>query len=225
MANEKISQMATAVTLTGAELVPIVQSGANVQTSVDTLLQGDGTGQILLTHGSITSPTSYVDFTLPTGYDSFRMEWTGVVLSVLNSLCFAVSQDGGATWINDYTNLDSYNVQYFSANPAPVNNAVFSDGLGYMTDWATAGNFSSAVVNIHPGAAGYDIAIWGQGGQVVSNAPIILFYSNCLKATATIPPTLVRINAIRCLAYGSGNATTPTQTINLGKYFLWGLKG
>lgn len=37
MADQKISAMPSATTLTGAELVPLVQSGANVQTNVYTL--------------------------------------------------------------------------------------------------------------------------------------------------------------------------------------------
>jgi hypothetical protein len=37
MADQKISAMPSAATLTGAELVPLVQSGANVQATLDTL--------------------------------------------------------------------------------------------------------------------------------------------------------------------------------------------
>lgn len=37
MADQKISAMPSAATLTGAELVPLVQSGANVQTTLNTL--------------------------------------------------------------------------------------------------------------------------------------------------------------------------------------------
>lgn len=37
MADQKISAMPSAATLTGAELIPLVQSGANVQTTLDTL--------------------------------------------------------------------------------------------------------------------------------------------------------------------------------------------
>ncbi len=37
MADQKISAMPNAVTLTGAELVPLVQSGANVKTTLDSL--------------------------------------------------------------------------------------------------------------------------------------------------------------------------------------------
>jgi len=37
MADQKISAMPSAATLTGAELVPLVQSGANVQTTIDVI--------------------------------------------------------------------------------------------------------------------------------------------------------------------------------------------
>jgi hypothetical protein len=41
MADQKISAMPSAATLTGAELIPLVQSGANVQTTLDTLRSYD----------------------------------------------------------------------------------------------------------------------------------------------------------------------------------------
>lgn len=61
MADQKISAMPSAATLTGAELVPLVQSGANVKVTVDTLRAydnayggfSDGTDQT----GSISAGT------------------------------------------------------------------------------------------------------------------------------------------------------------------------
>lgn len=61
MADQKISAMPSAATLTGAELVPLVQSGANVKVTVDTLRSydnayggfSDGTDQT----GSISAGT------------------------------------------------------------------------------------------------------------------------------------------------------------------------
>lgn len=41
MADQKISAMPNAATLTGAELIPLVQSGANVKATLDTLRQYD----------------------------------------------------------------------------------------------------------------------------------------------------------------------------------------
>jgi hypothetical protein len=49
MANTKISAMTAASTLTGAELVPLVQSGANVQTTIDDI------NAVITNHGSFYS--------------------------------------------------------------------------------------------------------------------------------------------------------------------------
>jgi hypothetical protein len=41
MADQKISAMPNAATLTGAELIPLVQSGANVKTTLDSIRNFD----------------------------------------------------------------------------------------------------------------------------------------------------------------------------------------
>jgi len=52
MADQKISAMPNAATLTGAELVPLVQSGANVKTTLDTLRKYDAN------YGAFSSSTT-----------------------------------------------------------------------------------------------------------------------------------------------------------------------
>jgi len=67
MADQKISAMPSAATLTGAELVPLVQSGANVKatltamgTFINTTLLPFGAWQDTTTQtGSITTPTAF----------------------------------------------------------------------------------------------------------------------------------------------------------------------
>lgn len=59
MADTKISAMAPAATLTGAELVPLVQSGVNVQTTINTISTFTrGYGSIYVVNGSTVQTTS-----------------------------------------------------------------------------------------------------------------------------------------------------------------------
>ena len=62
MADQKISAMPTAATLTGAELVPLVQGGANVKATLDVLRQYDasygGFSSTLDQTGSISAGTA-----------------------------------------------------------------------------------------------------------------------------------------------------------------------
>ena len=59
MADTKISAMAPAATLTGAELVPLVQSGVNVQTTISTISTFTrGYGSIYVAGGSTVQTTS-----------------------------------------------------------------------------------------------------------------------------------------------------------------------
>ena len=63
MADQKISAMPSAATLTGAELVPLVQSGANVQTTINDLSAFtesiySGYGDIYVASGSTSQTTS-----------------------------------------------------------------------------------------------------------------------------------------------------------------------
>lgn len=63
MADQKISAMPSAATLTGAELVPLVQSGANVQTTINSLSSFTqstylGYGDIYVASGSTSQTTS-----------------------------------------------------------------------------------------------------------------------------------------------------------------------
>ena len=63
MADQKISAMPSAATLTGAELVPLVQSGANVQTTINDLSAFkestySGYGNIYVASGATAQTTS-----------------------------------------------------------------------------------------------------------------------------------------------------------------------
>ena len=144
MADQKISAMPTAATLTGAELVPLVQSGANVKATLDTLRAYDanygafssGTDQT----GSITSGTAMT-------FDTTDIA-DGVTLS--NSSHLVVPSTG------------KYNVQ-FSAQLKNVENAQYDATIWFRVNGVDVGNSATQITvparksaNIY----GYAVAAW-----------------------------------------------------------------
>ena len=82
MADQKISAMPSAATLTGAELVPLVQSGANVQTTLSTMQS--------FTYGANASFEDYTNQTIasantPTVVTFNTTDWATGITLVSNS--------------------------------------------------------------------------------------------------------------------------------------------
>lgn len=66
----KISELPAAASLTGAELVPLVQAGATVQTTVEALASLGGAGEVMVASGTMQLADAVVKtnaFTVPTG--------------------------------------------------------------------------------------------------------------------------------------------------------------
>ena len=107
MADQKISAMPSAATLTGAELVPLVQSGGNVRTTISDLsaftqstLGAMGAWQDTTTQtGSTTTPTA---FTLDT-----TDEDGGIVLSASTRLVVPNTGTYNLQWSGQFSSLDT----------------------------------------------------------------------------------------------------------------------
>jgi hypothetical protein len=69
-------------------------------------------GMSKLASGTITTPVAYLDLELPEGYASFNLQFLGIQSDLGSSLgadiAAVISLDGGATFIHDPTNEDSY---------------------------------------------------------------------------------------------------------------------
>ena len=144
MADQKISAMPTAATLTGAELVPLVQSGANVKATLDTLRGYDANYGAFSSNtdqtGSITSGTAMT-------FDSTDIAG-GVTLASGSRL--TVPKTG------------SYNVQ-FSAQLKNLENAQYDATIWFRVNGVDVPNSATQITvparksaNIY----GYSVAAW-----------------------------------------------------------------
>lgn len=98
MANAKISQLPAAGAITGAELVPVVQSGTTSQTTVDDILTGTTLTSVSLVTSALGTPASgnLANCTFPT----LNQNTTGSAGSVDNAVTFDTSggDAAGATF-------------------------------------------------------------------------------------------------------------------------------
>ena len=125
MADQKISAMPSAATLTGAELVPLVQSGANVQTTIDTLADYTtatylGFGEIYIASGATAQTTSGTanTYTQVTAFTTNGASSTGVTpvaasdkITLVNAGTYQIMFNATFTATNNHTFLfRCYNV-------------------------------------------------------------------------------------------------------------------
>ena len=119
MADQKISAMPSADTLTGAELVPLVQDGVNVQTTIDALADYTtatylGFGEIYVAGGSTSQTTSGTanTYTQVTAFTTNGASATGVTpvassdkLTLVNAGTYQIMFNGTFTASNNHTFL------------------------------------------------------------------------------------------------------------------------
>ena len=119
MADQKISAMPSAAALTGAELVPLVQSGANVQatvTSIGTYITATnlGYGEIYVAGGSTSQTTSSTpnSYTTLTAFTTDGVSATGVTpvassdkLTLVNAGTYQIMFNASFTASNNHTFL------------------------------------------------------------------------------------------------------------------------
>jgi len=224
MANEKISAMSAASALTGAELVPVVQGGANKKATVAQF------GMLLIDNGTISAPVEFLDISLPSGYFEFTLVFTAFQFSANDSLALAVSQDGGSSFINDATNFDSYYCTRISQQDTALSARAGGDSLAYLVSRSQGSSTSalaSVSASINPGSATCYTSLrsFGQMYQsTLSNGGLVLD-SGVINPDATVSPTLARANLVRILPYGNGDCDPPTsgETIIAGSWSLFGI--
>ena len=144
MADQKISAMPSAATLTGAELVPLVQSGANVKATLDTLRAYDAN------YGAFSSNT----------------DQTGSV-SAGTAMTFDTTDLSGGVTLASGSRLTvpitgKYNVQ-FSAQLKNVENAQYLATIWFRVngvDVANSGTTVTVPARKSAGIFGYSVASW-----------------------------------------------------------------
>lgn len=144
MADQKISAMPTAATLTGAELVPLVQSGANVKATLDVLRAYDAN------YGAFSSSV-----------DQTGSITAGTVMTFDSTdIADGVTLDSGSRLVVPKTGI--YNVQ-FSAQLKNLENAQHDATIWFRVNSVDVGNSATQITvparksaNIY----GYAVAAW-----------------------------------------------------------------
>jgi hypothetical protein len=144
MADQKISAMPSAATLTGAELVPLVQSGANVKATLDTLRAYDSNYGAF---SSNTDQTGSVSAGTAMTFDSTDLSG-GVTLASGSRLTVPVT--------------GKYNVQ-FSAQLKNVENAQYLATIWFRVNGVDVANSATNITvpaRKSAGIFGYNVASW-----------------------------------------------------------------
>jgi|PlaIllAssembly_1097288.scaffolds.fasta_scaffold1833949_1 hypothetical protein len=109
MATKKISEMTAATSLTGTELIPIVQAGLNKSVTPTILLNAYVTTQVILTHNAannITIGSKAADGSIVLNYNCVRGAlYTAGKITVLNR--GGVTADVFHTWDGDDCGIDN----------------------------------------------------------------------------------------------------------------------
>lgn len=203
---------------------------------------GGGSGMVLISSGSITTPISYFDVELTTGYDYYEIQLHKILLQGSNNsavLAMALSSDGGATFWNDAAHFDTYSAAYFDAQYNP--NATLQAFQHYLAFDASVyggvgnfdnGSFTFGRVGVNPGTGSespiiylMDYFTWVEAmtvGEVYGSFDSGTWW---LNPSATVPPAYAKANLIRFSPYGNGDFAPPTSGDQIygGKWFLFGI--
>lgn len=133
MADTKISAMPDASALTGAEYVPIVQSGANVKTTIGAIFTALAYGEMYVASGAVSQTTS-----------ATPNAWTKLTCFTTNGLNNNTTPDAANDQIV-IANAGVYQVQFYNTFTA-TNNHTFAFRLYNQT---TASPYVNTVVKSH----------------------------------------------------------------------------
>lgn len=194
---------------------------------------GEIGGLVPLVFGNIAAPVEYFDVSLPAGYGGFLLRLYGLTWDNGHPLCGAFSYDGGTTFACDASNFDTYRilhqiVQKVAGNATSGSVVGFGDSVMYFTDeTSTDLKPITLAADIDPGnASGFPsmttVTINQKPG---THNQSVCRSANMLNTAATSAPANGRVNLLRVLPYGNGDADPPTSgaEITAGKYHLFGV--
>jgi hypothetical protein len=176
---------------------------------------------------AISSPVNYVDITLPSGYSAFRLTVAGLVAPDAVRLIGAFSQDGGATWLEDFAgDADNYSRTYFQRPSTAAFGSGAQASLGVLdlsVDTIFINSSYTADILINPGSASEKalaIADYSNSLYEATYSPYIgRVVSLCLVNTQ-------RVNALRVIPDNSvtGPGTPDVlYTMTAGSLSLYGV--
>lgn len=230
MANVKISELAAAAALTGAELVEVVQDGANVQTTTQGIadLGGGGGGHVIQDNGDSLTQRANLNIIGATVTDDAGNDATIVEITAGGDSIYTA--DGTITDAVRTVNIPVDGTLYFNANDVPALR-IGDDGGPYIYTDATI-HFGSDVNGnnqAHYGAVSLiadltanDLSTDYASNTILSNAsaeiiPIITLASDTIGKRLTIMPDPV---SERTMALMAGTGVTVYFWDNAGNTLL-----
>jgi hypothetical protein len=224
MADTKISAMAAASSLTGTEIVPLLQGGANKRTTTQAIANLGGSGLALIDSGTISSPVEVLDVELPSGYFVFQFFFASWDFNSSDYLSALFSFDGGSVFLCDTTNWDSYRIRASKHLIGNLVAATFDDSVMISNAPNPGITPIHGSFDIFPGNNAEFSSIFGRyagiGQQHLSHS------MHChVNAEAIVVPTTARATHIRWQPYGNGDSNPPTGggTITAGSWALIGV--
>jgi hypothetical protein len=210
-------------------------------------------GIIRLSSGRIEAPVKWIDLTLPPGFMSYVLRYTGFLCMnatgkpggailkpdgtlgaplIGDEIALALSVDGGLTFIADAKNNDSYIANGINVGNgiANVANSYFPTGLMVLgTDTNEVSDFGmSGEVQLFPGDPSFWFHAMTYHGSVQHDG-VHGFDTQWVglnpAAKVPPPPKTSRVTTIRLLPAGNNDANPPSsgETLASGSYILWGI--
>jgi len=180
-------------------------------------------GWIQLDSGVIGSPQLFIDLDLPEDYIAFKISCVGIVSDNNNYPAYALSVDGGATYINDTDDMfEAYKFysEYHDGGASAPDIEDSTNGVGMLTSlWVNTGERYAVDIQIDPGAADKRPRV--SSFLTITNAN--LGFARVQSMPSANDP-IGRVNAIRLGSANAMNLGAPA-TVNLigGAYTLLGM--
>lgn len=216
--------------------------GSGITASAANIGAGGGGGEEeddmpLISTATISAPASYVDIALPDGHDIFRLLFIDFQIDVGDIVAFALSADGGATFLNNNVDYDSYELQIArldtpNSTDTQVSGFKGNDALGVFTRTSDDGaddtgppystEYGRTIdALLFPGATGRKASMISTAGGTTGAGSNGAF-TDFGRVYATVTG---KFNLVRIQPYGNGDCNPPTSGFHLtgGKIHLFGL--
>lgn len=184
-------------------------------------------GIVPISAGKVTSPVSFIDLVLPSGYVQFKLNVSGIQYTSQDTMGIGVSYDAGATFINDTVHSDSYFEQGVTSSQSGLFNLVNTNPLMDINQGTQGVGQKPAyntVYDIFPGSATDLFSLMYLSFARNGTNFLAEFGAQGLNPNATVAPTLGRVNLIRLLPFGNGDIPpTSGETITAGFWTLFGI--
>lgn len=168
---------------------------------------------VKISSGTISSPVATISIPMSGSYPRYQLAASGLGVAdftVSNLFGVQFSLDGGATWIGDVVNLDSYITGWEQLeNYIDISNYKIFDTL----------LLASFVLDIFPGSATIPASVTGTSN---TSAPSSSTCGGAINPNPTVPITLARVTDVRIITSELAKGLA-SSNFNSGSWTLYGV--